>query len=261
MYRYDLETGHCLIDSYMPSEAIPNPTTMSINRIEDFPRWSHLGNADFRSIYLTKSGAVLYNGYVGPFMFVDEEGLRTGRLSLVEFKQNGEIGNSILIRPYNMRWLYLNLFVLGKGLEEVRNCEGGYRHQNTPMDMDAPILDILSRALGANELAGDMALCNVEQWREDIELYASGYLALEAAGLGETYDLKNLVEPVTVEGVRKRIWDRLEAGLDPRFQVLAKKTGGGMVMPALQMRARGQMSTMNPVEMLAEIARRKGGLS
>jgi hypothetical protein len=66
------------------------------------------------------------------------------------------------------------------------------------MNMDLPILEILQHAKDTNQLFGDMNLCTLEDWKEDIEAYAPGYLALEAVGRGLDYDLGNLVSPEDV---------------------------------------------------------------
>lgn len=55
------------------------------------------------------------------------------------------------------------------------------------MEMDDPILDILETALDLSEMVdmdGDR-----DQFAEDIELYAPGYLDMEAAGRAEAYDV------------------------------------------------------------------------
>jgi hypothetical protein len=64
--------------------------------------------------------------------------------------------------------------------------------------MDLPILDILEHAKAANQLLDTLSLCNLKDWREDVEVYAPGYLELEAAGRGLSYDLRNLVSPEEV---------------------------------------------------------------
>ena len=56
--------------------------------------------------------------------------------------------------------------------------------------MDDPILDILETALDLSEMVdmdGDR-----DQFAEDIELYAPGYLELEAAGRAAEYDVARL---------------------------------------------------------------------
>ncbi|KAJ5438251.1 uncharacterized protein N7458_009249 [Penicillium daleae] len=58
------------------------------------------------------------------------------------------------------------------------------------MEMDDPILDILETALDLSEMVdmdGDR-----DQFAEDIELYAPGYLEMEAMGRAEEYDVARL---------------------------------------------------------------------
>lgn len=70
------------------------------------------------------------------------------------------------------------------------------------MDMDLPILDILDHQKAAQQLIVDLDVCNREDWEKDVERYAPGYLALEAAGHGSDYDLNRLVEPSEIENVK-----------------------------------------------------------
>jgi hypothetical protein len=109
----------------MPEAALLNPASHFTNSFENFLSWSDLETADFRSIYLTRSGTAVYNGFLGPFLLVDEEGLRTGRLSLVQFAQNGKVEDFIPVRPFNMRFPILDLTVHMKDLEDIRHIEGG----------------------------------------------------------------------------------------------------------------------------------------
>ncbi|KAL4966730.1 uncharacterized protein BDV14DRAFT_198538 [Aspergillus stella-maris] len=220
LYRHDAEAGHCLENAYIPVVLDLNPMYGSRSSFEDFPRWSYLDRADFSSIYLTRSGTVVYNGFLGPYFLIDQEGLGTGRLSLVEFNQNGTVKHAIPIRPFNMRWPYMDLTVNGKEIEEIVCSDGGKKHQNTPINMDLPILDILTSAKEANQLDADTALCNREQWTEDVELYAPGYLALEAQGREADYNLSNLVDPESLRGVKKRIWDKLKGNQVSGFTYL-----------------------------------------
>lgn len=133
LYRYGIEAGHCLDMDYEHSEIVFNPaTTTNGSLIEDFPAWNDLEAALFGSIYLTRTGTVLYLGHNGPYMLVDEDGLKTGRLALTVFTCNGEFEESLLIRPFNMRTPYLWFSTLGKGLDDVKHREGGHRHQNPP---------------------------------------------------------------------------------------------------------------------------------
>lgn len=87
--------------------------------------------------------------------------------------------------------------------------------------MDLPILDILCNAQAANELVGEMVLGDRDQWKEDVERYAPGFLALEAIGRGAEYDL-NLLTPGgdLGGGVKRRMLRKMASGVDPRFRVL-----------------------------------------
>lgn len=116
----------------MPSEAVLNPGTTNSPTLKDFLPWIYLETADFRAIYLTHTGTVLCLGYAGPFMLVDEEGLKTGRFTMVDYENNGSVKDSILVRPFNMRMPYMSASVLGKRLPDIRHVEGGFRHQNAP---------------------------------------------------------------------------------------------------------------------------------
>jgi hypothetical protein len=132
LYKYAIDTPHCLLVNYMPSEAILNPETTTNPSVEDFLFWKDLETANFIRIYFTYTGTVLICGYTGPYMLVDEEGLRTGRLTMVEYELNGTVKETLHIRPFNMRWPYTYASTLGKDLDEVRHVQGGYKHQNLP---------------------------------------------------------------------------------------------------------------------------------
>ncbi|KAJ5443400.1 uncharacterized protein N7458_007272 [Penicillium daleae] len=223
LYNYDIETGHCLLDRHIPSEAILNPETTTNPSVEDFLSYLDLETASFIHIYLTHTGTVLNIRYKGPYMLVDEEGLRTGRLTMVEYEINGTVKDTLHIRPFNMRMPYINASTLGKGLDEIRYVQGAYTHQNLPLDMDLPIIDILCQAKAADQLPQTMDLSYREQWMEDVELYAPGYLALEADGRAGEYSLHRLTDPESVDMTRKTIWNRLQANPNlfaPNFQFL-----------------------------------------
>jgi hypothetical protein len=81
--------------------------------------------------------------------------------------------------------------------------------QNIRLDMDLPIIDILCQARAANQLPTTMNLYDREQWINDVELYAPGYLALEAEGRAGEYPLHRLIVPGSVERVRKQVLNRV----------------------------------------------------
>ncbi|KAF7118667.1 hypothetical protein CNMCM5793_008205 [Aspergillus hiratsukae] len=209
LYRYDHESGHCLVNDHTFSVASLNPATTTTASFDDFLPWLYLESALFSGIYLTRGGTVLYLGQLHNHLLVDEQGLRTVRLAIVDYNIDGTVKDVVLWRPFNMFKPYLNLFVNGLSISDVVQGLGGGKFHNQPMDMDLPILDILQHAKAANQLFGTMNLCALEDWKEDIEVYASGYLALEAAGRGLDYDLRNLVAPEEVMMRRKPALRRL----------------------------------------------------
>lgn len=71
--------------------------------------------------------------------------------------------------------------------------------------MDLPILDLL-------ESVGGMAPPDVDyhkQWQEDVELYAPGYLAVEAARQGGEYDLNRLTPLIEIPVRLKAVYQKL----------------------------------------------------
>ena len=82
------------------------------------------------------------------------------------------------------------------------------------LDMDLPVVDILCQAKEADELPNTMFLCDREQWTKDVELYAPGYLALEAEGRGGEYSLTSLAEPRSFRGLTKQVMIDIQ---DPNF--------------------------------------------
>ncbi|KAJ5628585.1 hypothetical protein N7490_010813 [Penicillium lividum] len=214
MYDYDIEVGHCLINGHIPLEATLNPSTTTDPSVEDYLPWADLETATFKSIFLTHTGKVLYLGNPGPYMMVDELGLESGRLTIVTFETNGDVRESVEIRPFNMKMPYLNAFENWSSFDSVKHCRGAYGHQNTPIDMDLPVVDLLCQAKEANQLPNSMELCDREQWTSDVELYAPGYLTLEAEGRGGEYPLSSLIAPNSIGKITKQVMNRV---LDPSF--------------------------------------------
>ena len=84
--------------------------------------------------------------------------------------------------------------------------------------MDLRILDILDHARSSNQFNQEwMDIRDREAWREDIERYATGYLAFEAAGNNAEYNIRCLAMPSTIEGMKKRVLDRLH--FDPSHTI------------------------------------------
>lgn len=82
------------------------------------------------------------------------------------------------------------------------------------MDMGLPIVDILVSVAEPNgSLAPHTIYRDREQFEKDIEFYAPGYLAVEAAGKGGEYDLRRLTEPDDIPFDRKPAYQRMMADL------------------------------------------------
>ncbi|OOQ90739.1 hypothetical protein PEBR_03487 [Penicillium brasilianum] len=218
-YRYDIESGHCLpFDNVIPTAAVLNPETTSTCSVEDFLPWYCLENAYFPSILMTRSGTVIYRPHERYFMIVDEEGLKSGRFAVVEFDSDGTIKDSVSLRPFNMYLFANDLFLLGRaGVQEIRERPGGHGYQNRPgnsIDIDLPIIDILVSVAEPNGPPTPHTIsCDREQFEKDIEFYAPGYLALEAAGKGGEYDFRRLTEPDDIPFDRKPAYQRMMADL------------------------------------------------
>lgn len=133
LYRYDFISGHCLVDNYMPATVELNPASVSSNppTVVDFLPWLHLESARFGSIYLTRTGTVLHLGALHNHMLVDERGLRTSRLTLVDYEINGAIKDCALLHPFNMHNAYLG-FDNGQNISDVRVKVGGHKLHNQP---------------------------------------------------------------------------------------------------------------------------------
>ncbi|KAJ5198445.1 uncharacterized protein N7498_007562 [Penicillium cinerascens] len=215
-YRYDIESGHCLpFDNVLPTAAVLNPETTSTYSVEDFLPWYCFENAYSPSILMERTGTVIYRPHERYFLIVDEEGLKTGRFAVVDFNSDGTVKDSVPLRPFNMYHFANDVFLHGRaGVQEIRERPGGHGHQNQPMDMDLPIVDILVSVAEPNGPPAPQTIsCDREQFTKDIEFYAPGYLALEAAGKGGEYDLSRLTEPDDIPFDRKPSYQRMMADL------------------------------------------------
>ncbi|GIK03451.1 hypothetical protein Aspvir_007522 [Aspergillus viridinutans] len=164
------------------------------------PRVSHvlpalfLETADFNVISMTRSGTVVFaNGAGYTWFVIDQTGLETGRMALVEYASNGDIKASTLRRPWNMEQVMSFGQILGRSVSELAQSGiGGHEGYNQPLDMDLPILDILEAARQRGEF-----LCegygSREVWSGIIEQSAPGYLELEARGQEVDFDLASLL--------------------------------------------------------------------
>lgn len=123
---------------HLPTMIKPNPANSSdINQftIVDFPMWAFVETADFRSMSMSRTGQILiYNNY-GPYFVIDQDiSLKTGRLSVVEYKSTGHVNFVALRRPYYLKTLTNYVFGLGFGVERIaeENIGGREHYENVP---------------------------------------------------------------------------------------------------------------------------------
>ncbi|KAL4740365.1 hypothetical protein BDV11DRAFT_169132 [Aspergillus similis] len=185
--RLDGELSHCM--DYYGSEhgAVDlNPATypnLSAVQITDVLPRAMLEMANWNCITMTSRGTVLFLQPLAPWFLVTPDDLKTGHITIVEFKRNGQIAKSFRRRACNMWPVHLAYCVQYKSLEEVEEDRvGGNAEMNSDLDMSLPVIDILEGAKARGEFLfgfdGDR-----EGWTEDIEIYAPGYLEMEAAGM------------------------------------------------------------------------------
>jgi hypothetical protein len=81
---------------------------------------------------------------------------------------------------------------------EMANFDGS-------LDMTQPVIDILEGARERHEFLFGFD-GGRDGWTEDIEIYAPGYLELEAAGHEADYDHARLIDPEDAYDIRSRIY-------------------------------------------------------
>lgn len=135
LYRLDGEYGHVLGPSESTVIVEQNPATArpeGLNKT-DFMSWQFLEPADFSSLSMTKSGEVRFlKGRFTNFL-VDQHGLETGRLALLDFEPNGQIEVELLLRPFNMNAPMRYIQGLGWSVDRMKfENAGGFDWTNEP---------------------------------------------------------------------------------------------------------------------------------
>ncbi|KAL3454338.1 hypothetical protein BJX65DRAFT_291864 [Aspergillus insuetus] len=203
--RLDGEMGHCLEHYGDPHGGIdlnpatfPDPSTVQITDV--LPR-AILEQADLRLMLMTRRGTVTFNGIHTPWFLVTQDDLDTGHITMVVFKRNGEIKESIRRRAYNFHDVYLYYTVDSKSLTQIdEDFAGG-------LDTALPVIDILEGARDREEFVFGFD-GGRDEWTEDIKIYAPGYLEMEAAGNGADYDHARLIKPSDAYGIRQRMYEQ-----------------------------------------------------
>ncbi|RHZ57673.1 uncharacterized protein CDV56_104573 [Aspergillus thermomutatus] len=200
VHPFDLAGAGQAPGCHIPTLITPNPSTTGLSAhgdslgLADVLPALFLETADFHAISMTRTGTVVFATWAGYSWFViDQTGLDTGRMALVEYSSSGGIKASTLRRPWNMGQVMSFGQILGRSVSELAQSSiGGHEHYNQPLDMDLPILDILESARQRGEFlfAG---YGSRELWSRIIEQSAPGYLDLEARGQELDFDLASLL--------------------------------------------------------------------
>ncbi|KAJ5712176.1 hypothetical protein N7488_006332 [Penicillium malachiteum] len=151
-----------------------------------------LNMGEFRAISMTKNGFAFFTGRLGIWFIIDQTDLETGRMTMASFNADGTVRDHIKLLPWNMAASVIRLVGLGWSLRRVIfEDTGGSPHLNEPIDMDLPLLDLVETAQKKGKFLMDPGYTR-EQWAEEIERNAPGYLELEAEGHEAAFDLHQL---------------------------------------------------------------------
>lgn len=128
--------GHCL-DRFgskhgsinLNPATYPDPTVVQITDV--LPR-ALLEPANWNCITMTSRGTVVFDLTLDPWFLVTPEDLETGHITIVEFKRNGQIANTLRRRACNLWPVHLRYNALYHPLEELEeNRVGGGAKQNS----------------------------------------------------------------------------------------------------------------------------------
>lgn len=129
LYRLDGDYGHIMNPGDSIVIAEQNPSTARPEGLQkaDYLSWQILEPANFQHLTMTKCGMVRFPGGLRTNFLVDQDGLETGRLTLVNFKPNGQIDVEMLRRPFNMISVMTYIYGLGWSVDRLKfeNIGGG----------------------------------------------------------------------------------------------------------------------------------------
>jgi hypothetical protein len=93
--------------------------------------WAILEQADLRLMLMTRRGTVTFDWIHTPWLLVTQDDLDTGHITMVVFRRNGEVKESIRRRACNFHDVYLHYTVDCKSLTQIdEDLVGGYEDQN-----------------------------------------------------------------------------------------------------------------------------------
>ncbi|KAI1344210.1 hypothetical protein F5Y15DRAFT_365855 [Xylariaceae sp. FL0016] len=154
---------------------------------DSFFMFEYAEAARFDCLAMTRQGTIFLHQSISTCLFVDQEALETGRLLLCDIENNGSVVASGRGWPIYTHHVYCMVMGLGKPVTSlVENGCFGDEYEDIALDMEKSILDILEDMKPG--LQG-----GIDEWIDDIERYAPGYLDMEEAlgGMVTDYDHEN----------------------------------------------------------------------
>ncbi|ROV91085.1 hypothetical protein VPNG_09918 [Cytospora leucostoma] len=164
LYEMDDGGGPCIDDEGAAVVCITNPAWGPVETGEDLLKWNFFENADLRSMLMTSTGTVILEPHqLDQLILIDQEAADTG--------------------PILYEWWTSFIKNLGLGVDDFMDTRPDPTpdRPNGPLNMEKPILDIIEDCLPYIDDGFD-------QWMDNIERYAPGYLAMEEAGNGMASD-------------------------------------------------------------------------
>lgn len=143
VHPFDLAGAGRAPGCHIPAFVAANLSTTGLSAQGDSLSLAHvlpalfLEAANFHVISMTRSGTVVFANCAGyPWFVIDQTGLETGRLALVEYTSSGDIKASTLRRPCNMGQVMSFGQILGRSVSELAQSSiGGHEHYNQPYVM------------------------------------------------------------------------------------------------------------------------------
>ncbi|EED22599.1 conserved hypothetical protein [Talaromyces stipitatus ATCC 10500] len=161
---------------------------------QDLLRNLFLYPADFRAISMTRTGTIVYpeENLNIAYTVIDQDNLYKGWVSVMTFKPDGSIGEYANLMPWNYSTIINYHYGLGWPFHELFDYENGRTFAapwfNEEINMDEPLLSIVDVLIQRNSLIH----LQLEDWKDEIEIFAPGFLALESRGRASDFDLKDL---------------------------------------------------------------------
>jgi hypothetical protein len=108
--------------------AVPNSQGgTAARRDREFSNVALRRERGFSSMAMTRTGTVVIQASIGPWVLVTQEAPDTGKLLLCEFEHNGQLSANDRLRPWFMYEFWPLLVALGKSVQEVLDTRNKWR--------------------------------------------------------------------------------------------------------------------------------------